>query len=422
MTTGGAGIPRLQEVSYLEVAAQAVHDECTFEDIRRRLVAHMTAAGTLAQGSGNTAVRRNASDDPTRYVHNVTEALKELMKLGLLEKAILPSTAGSAYGHRLARYRLTEAGESWVNTLVDSRRAGYDQLTWLLLTTHPQFRGFLTAVGTIGGDEAKSFIIPLSRWGDVPEPRTRRGYIAHLAEYAAHGVASINCGWRAPQDEIADFVTEYVDGIAERAAGRGKADPFARNQAVVTACEEAMVKFAFGRAGMHVDSISVEILRRWTGTLALANFSYHAPGPQALRFWPTAAVEMRDGQVADVRRRVGEEWRARVPSALRTAFDRMRRNDPTGSLWIPIYRIRAAVCWELRIPDSEFDTAVYEMLRGERGTELPFRVNLDPSSYGSLPPSERPLIITTRNGPRVFRSLSLVARAAAIATSKGPLS
>lgn len=422
MTTGGAGIPRLQEVSYLEVAAQAVHDECTFEDIRQRLVAHMTAAGTLAQGSGNTAVRRNASADPTRYVHNVTEALKELMKLGLLEKAILPSTAGSAYGHRLARYRLTDAGESWVSTLAGSRREGYDQLTQLLLETHPQFRGFLTAVGAIGGDDGRSFIIPLSRWGDVPEPRTRPRYVAHLAEHAARGVSSIDCGWRASKAKIADFVTEYVDGIAERAAGRGKRDPFARNQAVVTSCEEAMVKFAFGRAGMHVDSISVEILRRWTGTLALANFSYHAPGPQALRFWPTAAVEMREGRVSDVRRRVGEQWRARVPAALRIAFDRMRRNDPTGSLWVPIHRIRAAVCWELRMSDAEFDAAVYEMLRGERGSDLPYRVNLDPSSYGSLPPSERPLIITTRNGPRVFKSLSLVARAAATATPKGQLS
>ena len=58
--------------------------------------------------------------------------------------------------------------------------------------------------------------------------------------------------------------------------------------------------------------------------------------------------------------------------------------EPTGSLWIPIYRIRAAVCWELRIPDSEFDAAVLELLRGERGADLPFRVNLDQSSYGSV--------------------------------------
>jgi hypothetical protein len=420
VTTGGAGIPRLQEVSYLEVAAQAVHDGSTFEEIRQSLIAHMAAAGALSQGSGNTAARRNASTNPTRYVLNVTEALKELMKLGLLAKATLPSTAKSAHGHRLARYQLTDAGEAWVAALATSRRAGYDQLTMLLLDTHPQFKGFLSAVGAISNDDGKAFIVPLIRWGDVTEPRTRERYVAALAAYAARGVASGSCGWAAGEQEIAAAVGAYVQEIATRAAGRQKPDPFARNQAFVTACEEAMVKFAFGQAGIRVDSISVEILRRWTGTLALVNFSYHAPGPQALRLWPTATVMTSGAGVTNIQRRVGEEWRARVPSTLRTAFDRMRRNEPTGSLWVPIYRIRAAVCWELRIPDSEFDTAVLEMLREERGADLPFRVNLDQSSYGSLPPSERPLIVTTRNGPRVFKSLSLVARAAGgTPTSKG---
>src|ERR1035438_8890437 len=108
MTTGGSGIPRLQELSYLEVAAQGVVDGCTFEEIRRRLVDHMAALGEMSTGTGNTALHENASVNPKRYVSNVTEALKELMKLGLLERAILPSSATSAYAHRLARYQLTD--------------------------------------------------------------------------------------------------------------------------------------------------------------------------------------------------------------------------------------------------------------------------------------------------------------------------
>jgi hypothetical protein len=421
VTTGGSGIPRLQELSYLEVAAQAVHDECTFEEIRQRLVAHMTAAGQTSPGTGNTALHRNATANPKRYVHNVTEALKELTKLGLLEKATLPSTATSAHAHRLARYRLTDDGEAWVAAVVASRRDGYDQLASRLMAAHPQFNGFLAAVGATTNSGRQSFIIPLIRWGDVPEPRTRERHVAALAEYAARGVEAVDCGWTATEAEIAEFVTAYVDDIASRAAGREKPDPFGRNQSFVTACEEAMVKFAFGRAGTPIDSISVEILRRWTGTLALVNFSYHAPGPQALRFWATATVSSIGSRV-DVQRRVGPEWRSRVPDSLRMSFDRLRRSDPTGSLWVPIYRIRAAVCWELRIPDSEFDAAVLEMLRGERGADLPFRVNLDQSSYGSVPPSERALVVTTRNGPRVFKSLSLVARAGNAARLKGATS
>ena len=51
----------------------------------------MAALGEMSTGTGNTALHQNASVNPKRYVHNVTEALKELMKLGLLERAILPS-------------------------------------------------------------------------------------------------------------------------------------------------------------------------------------------------------------------------------------------------------------------------------------------------------------------------------------------
>ena len=413
MTTGGAGIPRLQELSYLEVAAQAVAANATFEDIRIGLVAHMTAAGELSQGSGNTAIRRGVTNNPKRYVHNVTEALKELMKLGLLERATLPSTTDSAYAHREARYQLTEDGEHWVETLASNRRLGYDQLAARLIHTHPQLAGFLTIVGVTGAYvAARSFTVPLLRWGDVPEPRNRERFIAHLADHASRELANSDCGWMAPFEEIAGSVTAYVREIAERAVGRGRPDPFTRNQVFVTSCEEAMNKLAFARAGITVDSISVEIMRRWAGTLALANFSYHVPGPRALRFWPTAHIPRQTGDRFAVDRRVGEQWRATVPVALRAAFDRIRRSDQTGSLWIPIYRVRAAVCWDLRIPDSEFDAAVLEMLRGERGVDLPYRVNLDQSSYGSLPPTERPLIVSTRNGPRVFKSLSLVARAA----------
>jgi hypothetical protein len=410
MTTGGSGIPRLQELSYLEVAAQGVADGCTFEEIRRRLVDHMAALGEMSTGTGNTALHQNASVNPKRYVHNVTEALKELMKLGLLERATLPSSATSAHAHRLAHYQLTSDGTAWVATLEASRSDGYAQLTEQLLRIHPQFEGFLKTVGAMVSDQRRdAFLIPLIRWGDVSEPRTQERYIAALAKWAADGVSSGHCGWIAAEDEIATFIAGYVKDITERAAGRERPDPFARNQAFVTACEEAMVKFAFGRAGTPIDYISMEILRRWTRTLALVNFSYHAPGPQALRLWPTATVTFQDGRL-DVQRRVGPTWRDAVPKALHSAFDRLRRSEPTGSLWIPIYRIRAAVCWELHIPDSEFDAAVLELLRGERGADLPFRVNLDQSSYGSVPPSERALVVNTRNGPRIFKSLSLVAR------------
>ena len=187
-----------------------------------------------------------------------------------------------------------------------------------------------------------------------------------------------------------------------------------RNRDFVNACEQAAVKLAFTKAGVPLDYISMEILRRWTRTLGLASFSYHAPGAYALRFWPTAGLRQSDDGL-QIDRRVGGSWRDQVIANLRVAYERVRRLDRSGSPWVPIYRVRAAVCSELQVSDSEFDIAMLEFLRKERGNGLPYGVNLDQASYGSIPPSERPLVVSTPSATRVFKSITLVPQPAGVA-------
>ena len=158
MTTGGGGIPRLQELSYLEVAAQAVDKGSSFEEIRRQMVDHMLAIGVASPGTGNTAAYRNAKEDPTRYVSNVSEALKELMRLGLVHKATLPSTSASAHAHSSTTYSLTDKGSGWVKFLREDRRHGYDVLCRTLMQHHPQFAGFF-ALGAFSDPAGRVFMI-----------------------------------------------------------------------------------------------------------------------------------------------------------------------------------------------------------------------------------------------------------------------
>ncbi len=410
MTTGGRGIPRLQELSYLEVVALAVSEGVTFEGIRVRMIDHMIAVGEASPGTGNVAAYRTAKQNPRRYVLNVAEGLKELMRLGLLQKATLPASASSAHAYKNTTFAVTDAGSDWIRLLREDRRAAYDHLCALLLDLHPQFGGFLRVIGAFPDSANSSMSIPMLRWGEVQNPRTRANYMSALSSHVAAALASEDIGWKASAEEIDEAVTGYVRSILERAEARERPDPLPRNQDLVNKCEEALVKLAFRKAGSPVDYISMEILRRWTRTLGLANFSYHAPGPYALRFWPTSQI-MIDGQnVLDISRRVGAEWRNRIIKELRGAYELVRRSDRTGSVWVPVYRVRAAVCWRLQISDSEFDVAILEFLRGERGGDAEYGVNLDPASYGSIPPSERPLVIAAPSGVRVFKSMSLVPR------------
>jgi len=400
MTTGGSGIPRLQELSYLEVTAGAVLDEVPFEAIRRRLVDHMIVVSEASPGTGNVASLRNAKANPKRYVRNVSEALKELMRLGLVEKAVLPSSSATAHMYKATEFALTPAGREWAELCGADRRAAYDALLRMLLNAHPQFGGYLDVV-------SRGMTVPLARWGEQPEPRGRPRYVRYLAARAAAATAEWPCGWKAAEEEIASAVAAYVTAIADRAAGK-EVDAFRRNQDFVSCCEEAMVKFAFTKAGTPIDYISHQILRRWTRFLGLANFSYYVPDPPAgLQLWPTADLEVDGGNIRATRR-TGPAWRDRVLTRLPEAYEQVRRDDPTRSLWVPIYRVRAAVCFHLRVQDEEFDRALIELGRGERGEALPYRINVDPAQYGSVPPSERPLLVDTRDGTRTYYSISLV--------------
>lgn len=59
MTVGGQGLPRLQELAYLEVMARAVAAGETFEGIRLALVDHIWTARQMAPA--------DALPDPTDY-------------------------------------------------------------------------------------------------------------------------------------------------------------------------------------------------------------------------------------------------------------------------------------------------------------------------------------------------------------------
>jgi hypothetical protein len=403
MTAVTAGVPRLQELSYLEVAIRALAAGETFDVIRRRLLDHMVRLREEQPTSGNTAPLRIRPDNPQQYARNATDTLRELMRLQMVVKKGLPSSAKAAPAYRNARFELTDLGTEWAQQLLDDPRKAYDHLLKRLMEVHPQVTAYLRVL------RRGSFVVPLLRWTDVPEPRGRKQFIATLAAHAAQVADTENLGWLASPDEIREAVLQYVDRIEQSALGRKREKPFSRNQDFINSCEEAIVKFAWMKAGVTLDYISQEILRRWTRFLSVANFSYHVPGANALRYWATAEISDVDGEGFAFVRRVGAKYRQAVLDVLGKAYDIARREDPSAALWVPIYRVRAAACWELKLRDEEFDAALEGLLRANLQTsDVPFGVNVDPAMYGNVPPSERPLRVMTDRGERVYYSMSLV--------------
>lgn len=405
MTVGGQGLPRLQELAYLETILKAVCAGLPFEQIRLALVDHVWGVRQAAPGDPpDPADYRSWRGDEKKFVRNVTDALKEHMRLDFLKSANTPSSGNSAYVYKDVKYETTQEGRDWVALLETDRRVAYDDLLPRLVRAHPGFARFLTVVGAIG-DPRPPFVIPLLRWGELPaSQRSQQAYRAAIGTYVAGALTSADLGWTADAAEIAASVNDYLDRILARAQARGK-DPFPTVRSFTQTCEEALATLAFLKAGCSIDYVSMEIARRWSRWLGLASFTYHAPGPNALRFWDTARIELNNGAMT-VERRAGSRWRDRALDAL---YEHCQQARASGTTYVPVWDVRAAVCWKLRIVDDEFDRAVTDMIAGRRGNQLPWRIHLDQVSIGSLPSSAAPFVLTTSAaGTRTYNVMTVV--------------
>ena len=348
---------------------------------------------------------RDWRSDEKKFVRNVTDSLKELMRLGFVRKAILPSSGQSAYAHKDAMYDLTPAGKKWVELLSADRRRAYEDLLPRLIRNHPGFKCFLSTLGTIGDDNRETFVVPLLRWSQLPVgQRSQQAYRAAIGAYVAGALTSSNLGWTAEAGEIEMSVNTYLDRILARAQARDR-DPFGTIRAFTQTCEESLVKLAFSKAGCAIDHKSVEIAARWSRWLGLASFTYHAPGPYALRYWSAARINLH-GNTAAVERRAGGQFRDRALDAL---HEYCQQAVAAGTTYVPVWEVRAAVCWKLRIVDDEFDRAITDMIAGRRGQTLRWRVHLDQFSIGSMPSSATPFVLTTAvAGTRTYNVMTVV--------------
>lgn len=409
-TRPSAGIPRLQELQFVEVALDSVIGGSTFDQIRQGLFSHMQYTRRENAPSGNHAGLRRQEDPATRYVHNTSEALTELMRLGYVERGKVPSSKRAAESYRDVTFTATATGAAWARLNAENPVSAYDELLKQLIDLHPQLRGYLGLLGE------GPIIIPTAKWSEVHDrpvgaeqaEAARAEYVAFLADRCARAIEAIRVGWIATRGEIHEAIIDYIAARVASATSRSRPHPYPRAGDFVGAVEEALASFAFTRAGMPLDYISLEILRRWTKTLGVAGFSYHVPGPPALRLWPTA--EITSPPQLTISRRTGEQWTAAVLRQLPDAYERARQQQRDRS-FVPVHLVRAAVCSSLGLNENVFDTAIRQCLALGVESDLPYRLNLDRAQFGALPPSERPLLVPDRqNRMRAYSVMTLVNR------------
>ncbi len=403
MSTGGRAIPRLQDLSYFEVAGEQVAQGSSFEEIRRALVRRAQDLDRDAdfEGAFNEAKWDLLERDAHKYVNNAVEVLKEMMRLGWIERQVLPSGPNSAYLHSNDRFDLLPPGRTWTDLVRQDRPTAYTTLAGVLIDAHPQLGGFLKAIGAHPDSPSPTFTIPLLRW-DRDRHLSEDLYLEDLIQAVAAAADAGAVGWAADPSAIESGVRSYVERIRDRRAARKATHT--RKEFLKT-CEEAVTKVAFAASGCPIDYISMELMRRWTRFLGVGNFSYYAPGPYALRLWGTGTVE-GSGPAMSISRRTGPDIRRQALAALLDVWQERRTTAP-ATMYAPVWELRAAVCWRLRIADTEWDKAVNELLH-QAHPALPYRIHLDQASLGPPPRSTRPLVLQSAGGSRIFNVMTLI--------------
>ncbi|MFF1418287.1 hypothetical protein [Streptomyces sp. NPDC058280] len=406
-----AGIPRLQELTYLATAAQAVDEGKPFEQIRMAVFdwAKLHAEENDSTGSFDADKWEKRRADRAAYFRNTVVVLKELMRLGWVKRHDLPSTPGSARAHAHVMLTTTPTGREWTELVTREPLDGFDALAGALIEAHPQFEAFLRLVGARPDSVASHLTIPLMRSGGSSR-HDDVNYLSSFVAYVVEKVRTSDLGWSASPEVIEGALRDYVSRAVCRDARRAEAEPdlsarekrrkeTGSRKRLVALCEEAAVRLAFTAAGCPLDYVSHELLRRWTRFLGLANFSYYVPGPSALRIWKTADV-IGSGPATEFRRAVGDATRRAAMEIVPVVW-RAEEQLAAQNMFLPVWRIRAAVCWERRISDSEFDAALTAAVRGEI-PDLAFQVHLDGASGGRTPRSTKPLVLATASGHRIY--------------------
>ena len=249
--------------------------------------------------SGNHAGHagmRMAKHDEHRYMSNATEALAELMRLGWVHKAPLPTARSAAPLYKSRTFALTEQGNTWVDLLSDSSQEAYDVLLRELWRTHPQLGSFPS---TCVGADARCSDGELAR-GSPGQSRGGRRAERTCAFSRPGRSTRLNreplVGRLRSRRSTAQSVGTSTPGSRQPSVGERSI----LTRAAETSSAPPRKRSCHSHSGLRVPGWTTSGSRSSAAglkTLGVANFSYHVPAAPAIRVWGTAELDLdHDGR------------------------------------------------------------------------------------------------------------------------------
>jgi hypothetical protein len=303
------------------------------------------------------------------------EALAELMKIGALKSARLPSARQFVDAYRSATFELTPEGGELAALARSNRGEFTDALAARLIAAHPYLRRLLVTL------EDGPIVCPFVTEGDVQRGRDDKFGFEGWGRWGAERIAV-----DVDPERVKQIVAQHVKrrfGIARQEKPS--------NKAMSEVLTDAMAVAGFESRGITLDASTIKTLMRWGSDLLLYDQSRYVPDhPDANVVWLACDITTGpDGHPRTARRGFAQHG-IDVAHALIRAYEQQTKALDTmlDRPYLPIHQVRAQAAFETNTMRALGDLVLTRLIDGEMpeigATVIPY------IGTSSLPQSEPP--------------------------------
>ena len=383
-------VPKLDQVSYLFDTLGFVDDQRTFEGIRKGLID--------LRPESRIPLRSRSAAPP--FWSNVRDALRELMRLGLVERSALPSRKSQLEAHSRRTFTLTDEGKHFL--AIESRGGTLEfrhRFAEAMLCAHPYMRELagMTASRELFFPRIQRSDLPgdVETWREAPpEPLAQ---VTHWITDAVAAVMAIAIDARRLESQMRPFLT----AAWKRLDREQKSHLF--NKAVVKTFNDVIVRSLLHVYGLRMDYVTFRSAVALLADLGVVWDTRSLTDRRGWTIWATAPTQVP--VIAAAKSPAGLALQDPVWFTPRVEPDDVIRDtlihtflslrDRRGGFAL-IHVLRAEVCRQLRIHGRDFD-AVLRKLHSGAVMHSDYSVNLDRGGGDEMPPSEEPFRIGTRS-------------------------
>jgi hypothetical protein len=378
----GWAIPRFHRIGYLEVVLLEVSQKASFERIRQVLLQYTEQAGEnqVSPGTGSRLMDEYTFWSPTQ------EALSELMHLGFLVQASVPSARQYVDSHRASTYELTPLGMAAADELrkrdPKARAAFLDKLTAAVVKAHPGFADLVEAAGEYPICIPEYTLESINRF--IAIGNASQG----LSEDALRRIMK---HWPDTKDKpsVNDLNICITDALNRRFPECRAGKPSQKD--LLDTINDALVSFVAKSRNIRLDAISFNVCMSWGAQLAILEQSRYVEDWPGRTIWTTYKIEN-----SSVVRRGFKEATAEIIAGLVTGFKNVAAAmpDSRASGFLPIYRVRAQAAFKARVNLRLVDIVISKILSDE--LTAPYKIQVALGRATPPPPSEPIFTFQTR--------------------------